>query len=74
MYLMTRLKTDKDGLGVKDMVDFLNDEGFDATETVHKGWNVVVLGIHNQDEEQYVWQLAEEQGCYGYVPSEYVYG
>lgn len=78
MYLMTRLNTEtsrgkRELLGVSSMIHALKEEGFDAQLTNKLGWNILVRGIKSREEEQYIWQLAEELGAFGYVPTEHIY-
>lgn len=74
MYLMTELKDrkeeDREILGLDSMLTFLQSEGFDCQKTNKVGWNVFVYGLRSPEEQTFVWNLAENAGALGYVPSE----
>lgn len=74
MYLMVRLETvmRKTGeilLGLEDMIQHLQAEGFDAVNSERTGWNIMLYDV-KEDEVETIWKMAEDAGAYGYVPPE----
>lgn len=74
MYLMVRIETvtQEDGtilLGLEDMIEQLQAEGFDAVNSERTGWNIMIYDV-KEDEVETIWKMAEDAGAYGYVPPE----